>query len=252
VTKLLVSVRNVSEAHAAIAGGTDIIDVKEPARGSLGMADAETIADIARTVSKDTKESPPVSAALGESREWLAGEHSTAICDSLTYTKLGLAGLASSNDWKRDWMTARGRVEYRSQTAARWIAVAYVDWQSAESPPLQEVIDAAGETDCVGVLFDTYQKDGHSLLDWLTLPELSRLVATIQAAGMLAALAGGLQREHANLLAGIGADVLAIRTAACEDGRNSTVTASAVKNFRAAMDGAESTSAAKPAVHPAG
>jgi uncharacterized protein (UPF0264 family) len=46
--QLLVSVRNAAEAQAALAGGCDILDIKEPSRGSLGMADAPTIAAIAR------------------------------------------------------------------------------------------------------------------------------------------------------------------------------------------------------------
>ena len=40
---LLVSVRSAAEALSALAGGADVIDVKEPNRGSLGAADDETI-----------------------------------------------------------------------------------------------------------------------------------------------------------------------------------------------------------------
>ena len=36
---LLVSVRSADEAIAALAGGADVIDVKEPNRGALGAAD---------------------------------------------------------------------------------------------------------------------------------------------------------------------------------------------------------------------
>ena len=39
---LLVSVRCVDEVAAAIEGGAEIIDVKEPSHGSLGMALPET------------------------------------------------------------------------------------------------------------------------------------------------------------------------------------------------------------------
>ena len=35
---LLVSVRNVEEALAALEGGASLIDVKEPSRGPLGRA----------------------------------------------------------------------------------------------------------------------------------------------------------------------------------------------------------------------
>ena len=42
--RLLVSVRSADEVAAAMAGGADIIDAKEPARGSLGAVDAATLA----------------------------------------------------------------------------------------------------------------------------------------------------------------------------------------------------------------
>ena len=38
MTGLLVSVRSASEARVALAAGVDVIDVKEPNRGSLGAA----------------------------------------------------------------------------------------------------------------------------------------------------------------------------------------------------------------------
>ena len=66
MTRLLVSVRDASEALAALAGGADIIDVKEPTRGSLGMADGDAVAGVVEAVG----ERVPVSAALGELCEW--------------------------------------------------------------------------------------------------------------------------------------------------------------------------------------
>ena len=38
-SRLLVSVRSAAEAEIALHGGADLIDVKEPTRGSLGRAD---------------------------------------------------------------------------------------------------------------------------------------------------------------------------------------------------------------------
>ena len=42
---LLVSVRSVEEAKDALAAGADLIDVKDPAKGALGMAEAEIVPD---------------------------------------------------------------------------------------------------------------------------------------------------------------------------------------------------------------
>ena len=41
--RLLVSVRSAAEVGPALAGGADIIDAKEPGRGSLGAGDRPTV-----------------------------------------------------------------------------------------------------------------------------------------------------------------------------------------------------------------
>ena len=65
--KLLVSVRDVSEAAAALAGGADWIDLKEPFTGPLGAVDVETAEGVVECVAGRCQ----VSAALGE----LAARH---------------------------------------------------------------------------------------------------------------------------------------------------------------------------------
>ena len=47
IPRLLVSVRNAEEALMAVRGGADIIDVKEPSKGSLGRASVENLQAIA-------------------------------------------------------------------------------------------------------------------------------------------------------------------------------------------------------------
>src|SRR4051812_47948913 len=43
VMELLVSVRSAKEVEAALAGGADIIDAKEPSRGSLGAVSPKVL-----------------------------------------------------------------------------------------------------------------------------------------------------------------------------------------------------------------
>lgn len=64
--RLLVSVRDCVEAQAALDGGADIIDVKDPGTGPLGFAGFETICRISRLVDDRV----PVSAAFGECCDW--------------------------------------------------------------------------------------------------------------------------------------------------------------------------------------
>ena len=68
--RLLVSVRNAAEAAAALAGGADIVDAKEPLNGALGPVGHGMLASITATIGG----SAPVSAALGEfARDDIAG-----------------------------------------------------------------------------------------------------------------------------------------------------------------------------------
>src|SRR5262245_65855688 len=90
---LLVSVRSAAEAEVALAGGATLIDVKEPARGSLGRADDMTIAAVLHVVAGRR----PVSAALGE----LVDKSSLPRCSGLAFVEWGLAG-AARLDWRGD------------------------------------------------------------------------------------------------------------------------------------------------------
>ena len=79
MTQLLVSVRDAAEARTAVEGGADLIDIKEPARGPLGAADVDVVEQIIAEVAGRR----PVSAALGELRDWrpLAGR-TAGVCDT--------------------------------------------------------------------------------------------------------------------------------------------------------------------------
>ena len=101
MTKLLVSVRSRAEAEAALAGGADIIDIKEPARGALGAADPAVWAEICACIGRRAI----VSAALGEllSDRTFDLARQTA---GLRFAKIGLAGCHSHRGWMDRWMAA--------------------------------------------------------------------------------------------------------------------------------------------------
>ena len=111
LARLLVSVRSPVEARAAVAGGADIIDVKEPSRGSLGRADASVWQAVRAVVPRST----PVSVALGELNEWLAPEPRQipeSAWAGIDYCKLGLAGAPA--DWVECWAQVRRDLRNRA------------------------------------------------------------------------------------------------------------------------------------------
>src|SRR5919109_5256082 len=93
---LLVSVRSGEEVPTALAGGADIIDAKEPARGSLGAVDPEVLSAVAA----QTPRSVPLSVALGDfAAEEEVRRAVSAVRlpkrDAAVYFKLGFAEVAS-------------------------------------------------------------------------------------------------------------------------------------------------------------
>ncbi len=202
---LLVSVRSADEARSAVVGGASVIDVKEPDRGPLGRASAETW----RRVREAVPPSIPVSVALGELRDWdVRSAPGLSDFEGIAFRKLGLA--RSSPVWRAAWSAIRcgaGR-------GPSWVAVAYADWRSAEAPDPDAVLRAALEApDCAGVLVDTWDKANPSPLEpsgpWM------EWVRRARDAGRLVALAGGLDLAAIARLAPLRPDLFAVRGAAC-------------------------------------
>ncbi len=210
MSELLVSVRSVAEAAAALAGGAGLIDVKEPNRGSLGRADDETTAAVAAFVAGRR----PVSAALGE----LADRHDPPPPVSLAYAKWGLAGCGARPDWANTLEDARCGLE-RSAPGCRAVAAAYADWRRARAPAVAEVCRLACARRWAVLLVDTWAKDGSTLLDWMTIADLERSCRACRDGGVRVALAGSLGAAEIDALRGLEPDWFAVRGAVCRGGR---------------------------------
>lgn len=239
MTRLLVSVRNVDEAFAAIEGGADIIDVKEPYHGSLGCAAPEVILAIADAVSRIKGVKSPLSLALGELKEWRSGDL-TSLRNAIQtaapqFLKLGLAETCTAQgteSWVTDWQQIRATIV----GAHEWVAVAYVDDKRARSPAVDGVLQAAIESGCGILLLDTHTKQGTSLFDQISLDTLHAIRRRTQQHGLKLALAGSVAKSDLPRLLRIQPDIIAVRGAVCAHGnRNATVSKSLVQEFRVAI-----------------
>lgn len=240
--QLLVSVRNADEAAAALAGGCDILDVKEPNHGSLGMADVNAIRNVIHATQKITHRKIPVSAALGETTEWINSAEIPALPKDLEFVKLGLSGMHQQVNWDSHWNTVREQFEKQAGTTFRWIAVIYADRELADSPEPHAIIDAAIETKCAGVLFDTFSKTGKSLLDWINPTDLEAMISRIRSADLKVAVAGSLQMDTLPEILPLRPDIVAIRGAACPQGdRKSGIDSQRVQTFQNALNGTPET-----------
>ena len=226
MAELLVSVRSPEEARAALAGGASLIDVKEPAGGSLGRASDEVIAAVIRAVAGRR----PVSAAMGELTE-RSGQGGCPFAAELSYLKWGLAGCGGRARWPDEWTEAVAPLRKRN-TTCQAVVVAYADWRRAESPHPDEVCAFAFSHACAALLLDTWCKDGTTLLDWLAPAEIGSFCHACRQAGVRVALAGSLGEAEILRLRACEPDWFAVRGSVCTGGRrDEAVDARAVRRL---------------------
>src|SRR5262249_7288389 len=154
---------------AVLGSGAVLVDVKEPARGSLGRADDDVLSEVKAVVAEQL----PISAGLGELRDGL----DLPELNGIAFANWGLAGCLSL-PW-RD-LLRRARPVMESPGACRLVVTAYVDWRRADAPAPLDVCHFAAHEQSAALLVDTWHKDGSTLLDWLSSAEVAELVQHCQ------------------------------------------------------------------------
>ena len=235
-TGLLVSVRDRCEALDALSAGADLIDLKEPRRGSLGAVDAATMREVAEAIAGRA----PLSAALGELLE-SADDASANLPAGFAFAKFGLAGCADRGDWAL--LLARRIADLPPGAAG--VAVVYADWRRAAAPSPAAVLAHAASAGCRAVLVDTWRKGVGGLMDLWSLDECSTFIASIHAAGLTAVLGGSLTADAIGRLLPLAPDFVAVRGAVCAERREGRLDPARVRAL-AALVGREPADAAAP------
>ena len=215
MTQFLVSVRDSQEAQLAIDASVELIDVKAPERGSLGRADHQTLCEIATHVNA-TKVT--LSAALGELVEW-NDDFDFESLRGFQYAKLGLAQSRQHADWRNGWDTIIKRIP----AGVGAIAVAYVDMNQPTNPDPTEVIRAAVDFGCTGILFDTYDKSQGGIYGHVSRKQLGLLISAASQRELTTAIGGSLSLENLLPTLELGPDIVAVRGAVCRGGRNAGI-----------------------------
>ena len=226
--RLLVSVRDADEAKAALAGGADIIDAKEPLNGPLGPVAPDTLHSITAIVGGTV----PVSMALGDVGVDDVRSRTLALARSrVAFVKIGFAGAR-----RRRQLADDVRVVTNAIGSAALVLVAYADHERADAPSPEDLIALAAQTRAGGILLDTHDKDGAALTTLMAPQELRGFVARARVGGRVVALAGKLAIEDLEWIREAGADVAGVRGAACDGGRTGAVSGDRVRELRRQID----------------
>ena len=231
--QVLISVTSADEIEAALLGGADIIDVKNPAEGALGAAPVSTLAELCRQLPPDRLSS----AALGESDApagalALAGYGAAAL--GARYVKLGLR-TADPAEAIALLQTVQAGVKL-ANSACGLIAVGYADAARINAVSWRLLPELAHGARIEGCMIDTALKDGPRLFDYCTEADLRQWLADCRQLGLLCALAGSLEAVDLPAIARLRPDVAGFRRAACHGDRiNGRVEVGRVAALRRAL-----------------
>jgi uncharacterized protein (UPF0264 family) len=229
--KLLISPKNETEAAEAIAGGAEIIDVKNPKEGPLGANFPWVIKQI-RQLAPDNIE---VSCTIGEVPN-LPGSMALAALGAATtgvnYVKAGLYGLKTPEEAVYI-MQGVTKAAKDFNPSIKVVASGYADAARTTTVDPLLVPEIAYKAQADIAMLDTAVKDGKSLFTFLAQPQLQRFVDAAHDYGLKAALAGSLQKEDLTVVHALGADVAGLRGAACtfSDRVNGTITREKVREL---------------------
>jgi (5-formylfuran-3-yl)methyl phosphate synthase len=234
--RLLVSVRSAAEVEVALDGGAEIIDAKEPRHGSLGAVSPAALVDILAAV-------PPqhaVSVALGDLTTPEEASRAIALLPlgdraAPIYLKLGFAGVASL-ERVQPVIAAALEAAGQKRASIQIVPVAYADAHRAGAPAPDAILRLSARSRVAGILLDTHTKDGLALPKWMEPPLLVAWVSRARDAGLLTALAGGLKLEDVAPVSAAEPDIIGVRGAACEGGRDGRISVERVRALRERLE----------------
>jgi (5-formylfuran-3-yl)methyl phosphate synthase len=211
--RIMISVVSADEAREALRGGARIIDVKNPAEGSLGAP----FPGIIQAIKEIAAGNAQISAAIGDLPN-LPGTASLAAYGAAAcgadYVKAGLFGVRNESEAITLLREMKRAVRPFSTLV---IAAGYADFERAGALNPIYLPQAAALAGVDGCLLDTAVKDGRSLFDFIDATMLQGLIAEAHKSSLLFGLAGALKENDLAVARQLGADVVGLRSAVCKD-----------------------------------
>lgn len=258
--RLLLTVTDAEEIPVALASGADLVDVKDPGRGSLGPPSLPALRRVAARLGGRA----PLGVGLGDGPhrpETLAARVRGARRAGAVYLKVGLVSRGPGAERDADPAPerssgappaeARTAIEAARRSLAatgggELVAVTFADAPAEIAPSPEELVDVAATAGADVAMLDTLGKEGGSLLRLLGRRRIRWWSREVRSQGLLAAVAGGLDAGAVGRLAGTGVDVVGIRGGACEGGRGGRLDPGRCRSIRRAVHRAAARPSARP------
>lgn len=230
--KLLVSPTDEIDAIDAVNGGADIIDVKNPAEGSLGAPLPSLIRKVREAVPKDIS----ISVALGDVPTLpgtIAQAALGAAIAGADYVKIGLMGPKTVND---AISIVNAVVETLEEFNPNVITVAalYADYARTGTLNPRELPGIVEAARAGFAMIDTAIKDDRHILEFMKQSDVIEFLQVCREKKIKTALAGSLSKEVFEKVVKLEPDVVGVRKAALQepDRISSRIDIDAVKKLK--------------------
>lgn len=218
MTLMLASVANQAEAEAVLAGGADIIDLKDPAKGALGAVDSHVAAQIVHFIGKRKPISAAAGSASGKPGDIIDAAAALA-ATGVDYVKAGFPRHCAP-----DCVRALGKQIINTKL----VGVLFAD----EGPNL-DMLDLMAESGFAGAMLDTAKKGAGRLLDHMDIAALDGFIGRCRKSGLMAGLAGSLEPPDVPRLLPLQPDYLGFRGSLCRGRvREAAIDAESVRKIR--------------------
>jgi (5-formylfuran-3-yl)methyl phosphate synthase len=203
MTGMLASVNSIEEAKLVLAENVAIIDLKEPALGSLGGLDIKLVKSCVTVINGKC----PVSATIGDlpmQPELIFNAAKQMADTGVNYVKIGF--FANEN---QDQVIEKLAI---LTPHINLIAVLFAD-----TKPNFNLIDKLIAANFKGIMLDTQDKTKGSLTGMMGKTEIKRFVDHVKSRNVLCGLAGSLKLGDIPILMPYQPDYLGFRGALCDE-----------------------------------
>lgn len=228
----MVSVQNLPEAHQALKGGADIVDVKNLQEALVGSAEPGLVKQVRESVPSEHHASVTLGVVPNQVGTVAMAVYTAGILHA-TSVKVGFM----KSDYTQAVEILQASKRALRGTDTKLIGSLFADNHLYSGLEPRRMVELAKDGECDGWLIDTLTKDGRNLFDFINEDELREMVFLGKESGMSTALSGHLKLDNLDVLARVNPDIVGVRGAVCSKGdRNDGVHWESVSEFKHQLD----------------
>ncbi|MEL0102599.1 MAG: (5-formylfuran-3-yl)methyl phosphate synthase [Gammaproteobacteria bacterium] len=216
MSKVLGSIKDLSEAKLLLKTDIDIIDLKDPSKGALGRLSNVDIKNIVKYVNNKKLTSSTVG-DLPNNIEVIKKNVDEISSTNINFIKIGV--------YEKNYIKTLCDIK----SCKKLIAVFFADIFLPSHKDIKNLKDSG----FYGVMIDTSDKKSGNLLNYISYSEINDFLLTAKNFKLLTGIAGSINETHVDELVKLKPDYMGFRGALCEvrSLRNSSICTKNVNNL---------------------